>query len=390
MNMTPLRVALNGWSMLSPHTGIASYTRNLALALIRQDGVALRYFYGHSWSDELRDAPMPGMNAVKHWVKRLVPHPYALMRYLQQQRFSSGLREAHCDLYHEPSFLPFAFDGPTVITIHDLSPLRFPGTHPASRVREFQEQLPRAIDCAATIIVDAESVRQEVIATFGVRPERVRAIHLGVAADYRPREAAELLPVLNRHRLAAGHYLLAVGTLEPRKNLIQAMNAFAGLPAALRATHPLVIAGMRGWLTHDLESRIRKLEARGEVRWLGYVSAADLPQLYAGAAMLVYPSLYEGFGLPVLEAMASGIPVITSNRASLPEVAGDVGVLIDPEDPAALREQMQRLLEDPAAAARLGEQGVVRARGFTWQACAEKTLTVYRAARDGQDAGETK
>lgn len=385
--MTRIRVALNAWSLLSPHTGIASYTRNLALALEGSGAVNPRYFYGHGWSDELRTTPMPGMSAVKSWVKKIVPRPYALMRFVQQQRFDAGMRRQACDLYHEPGFLPFRFDGPTVITIHDLSPLRFPETHPAQRVREFSEQLPKAIDRAARIIVDAESVRQEIVATFGVPPERVHTIHLGVSAEYRPRSLSEMAPVLERHQLVPGGYLLAVGTLEPRKNLLRTIDAYIGLPQKLRSSTPLVIAGMRGWLAQDLESRIRQYEQRGEVRWLGYVPADELPLLYSGAAMLVYPSLYEGFGLPVLEAMASGIPVITSNRASLPEVAGDVGVMINPDDFDELRIHMQRLLEDRAEAGRLGRLGVERARLFTWQACADKTLAVYRAVV-GQNNGE--
>lgn len=378
--MTRIRVAFNAWSLLSPHTGIASYTRNLALALEGSGAVHLRYFYGHGWSDELRTTPLSGMSTVKSWVKKIIPRPYALMRFLQQQRFDMGVRRQACDLYHEPSFLPFRFDGPTVITIHDLSPLRFPETHPAQRVREFSEQLPKAIGRAARIIVDSDFVRREVISQFGVQPERVAAIHLGVSAEYRPRAAADIGPVLGRYGLVPGRYLLAVGTLEPRKNLLQAIDAYAGLPQAVRQSTPLVIAGMRGWLTQELESRIQHYEKSAEVRWLGYVPAEDLPLLYSGATMLVYPSLYEGFGLPVLEAMASGIPVIASNRASLPEVAGDVGLLVDPEDADGLRSRMRRLIEDPAEVRRLGALGVARAGQFTWDNCAGKTIAIYRKA----------
>lgn len=205
--MTRIRVAFNAWSLLSPHTGIASYTRNLALALEGSGAVHLRYFYGHGWSDELRTTPLSGMGMVKSWVKKIVPRPYALMRFLQQQRFDMGMRRQACDLYHEPSFLPFRFNGPTVITIHDLSPLRFPETHPAQRVREFSEQLPKAIGRAARIIVDSDFVRREVISQFGVRPERVAAIHLGVSAEYRPRAAADIGPLLGCYGLFPGRYL---------------------------------------------------------------------------------------------------------------------------------------------------------------------------------------
>jgi glycosyltransferase involved in cell wall biosynthesis len=378
--MMPLRVALNAWSLMSQQAGIAAYTRNLAAALLESDAVNVRLFYGYGWSTELRTAPLAGIESVKSWVRKLVPRPYALLRFAQQQCFSVGLRQRNCDLYHEPGFLPFNFDGPTIVTIHDLSPLRYPEAHPPQRVREFNERLPRAIAKAAHIIVDAESVRAEVMQTFGVSADRIHAIHLGVAPHFHPRNAEETFAVRQHYQLEHGRYVLAVGTLEPRKNLIQAIDAYAGLPEAIRRTTPLVIAGMRGWLVSELETRLRQLEARGEVRWLGFVSNEALPSLYSGATMLVYPSLYEGFGLPVLEAMASGIPVVTSNRSSLPEVAGGVGVLVDPEDTEGLRSAMGRLIENKQEARRLGQLGIVRAGQFTWKDCAKKTIAIYQKA----------
>ena len=149
---------------------------------------------------------------------------------------------------------------------------------------------------------------------------------------------------------------------------------------AQRRRFPLVIAGPKGWLAEALEKRIAAAERRGEVRWLGYVPSTDLPLLYAGARLLVYPSLYEGFGLPVLEAMASGVPVVASNRASIPEVAGDAAVMIEPGDAARLREAMLRLLEDEREAMRRATLGLAQAARFSWQACADQTLQIYREA----------
>jgi alpha-1,3-rhamnosyl/mannosyltransferase len=382
--MTPIRLALNAWLLMSTHTGIAAYTRNLAMALLERSDIEPLFFYGFSWSEALRAAPVPGIDPLKAVVKRLIPRPYALMRFAQQRCFDGGARRYHFDLYHEPSYLPFRFVGPVVITIHDLSPLRYPETHPQQRVQTVTEQLPRAVERAAAIIVDSEAVRREVIETLGVSPERVNTIHLGVSAEYRPRPAEEAGPCLARYRLGYGQYVLAVGTLEPRKNLVAALDAYMALPETLRKSTPMVIAGMRGWLSAELEARIRIHEQRGEVRWLGYVPAEDLPVLYSGATLLVYPSRYEGFGLPVLEAMASGIPVITSNQSSLPEVAGDAGIMVDPEDVDGLREQMLRLIEDRDEASRRGALGIERAKMFTWQACAEKTVAVYKQVMSKQ------
>lgn len=378
--MASMKIAMNAVSLLSPATGIASYTRNLAEALLQTGQVEAFFFYGYSWSGDVRNVPMPALVPLKKVVKKIWPYPYEASRAFQQWWFQRGVNRNPADIYHEPNYIPFRFDGPTVITVHDLSHIRYAHMHPAARVRIMNKLLPQAIETVSEIIVDSHFVGREVIEQFGVAPGKVHAIHLGVSQDYRPRPIGEIAQRLAQYSLVPRSYILAVGTLEPRKNLIQAIDAYAGLPEAVRKATPLAIAGMKGWLSEQLEARISQYESRGEVRWLGYVSADDLPLLYSGASMLVYPSLYEGFGLPVLEAMASGIPVITTDRASLPEVAGNVGIMVDPEDVEGLREQMRSLIEDREEAARRGVLGVERARQFTWQACAKKTLAVYKKA----------
>jgi alpha-1,3-rhamnosyl/mannosyltransferase len=381
--MSKIKLLMNATSLLSPATGIAAYTRNLADALLQTNEVDVLFFYGLGWSGKVRDVAIPALNSIRTLVRKVVPHAYEVSRFIQQGRFRKALVGYRPDIYHDPNYLSFRFDGPTVITVHDLSHVRYPETHPAARVRAMDKFLPRAIELAAEIIVDSHFVKEEVVNHFHVDPRKVHAIHLGVGEAYAPRSAAEVNPVLARFGLQANSYVFAVGTLEPRKNLLQAIDAYVELPEATRKSTPLVIAGMKGWLSGEIEARIRKHEDRGEVRWLGYVPAESLPALYSGATMLVYPSLYEGFGLPVLEAMASGIPVITSNRASLPEVAGDVGFAIDPQDVKGLSTCMQSLIEDKKEAARRAALGIARARQFTWQACAEQTLAVYKKAIDG-------
>ncbi len=378
--MTRIKLAMNATALLSPGTGIAAYTRNLAQALLRTGQVEARFFYYAGWSRILREVSLPALSPLKRLVKTLVPRPYEVSRLVQQWRFRKGVAKYRPDLYHEPNYLAFRFDGPIVITVHDLSHVRYPEMHPADRVRAMNKFLPPAVETAAQIMVDSKFVKDEVVSYFGVDPAKVHAIHLGVGKNYAPRSAAELGPALARLGLSAKRYILAVGTLEPRKNLLQAIDAYAGLPEAVRKSTPLVIAGMKGWLAEELQTRIRKYEDRGEVRWLGYVPAEILPMLYSGARMLVYPSLYEGFGLPVLEAMASGIPVITSNQASLPEVAGEAGIMVDPRDGDALREAMLRLIEDDREARRRIDLGLAQAARFTWRSCAENTLAVYRRA----------
>ncbi len=379
--MKPINLAMNGSSLLTPHTGIASYTRNLALALRASGEAEPALFYGMGWSSEIRSSPLPGAGRLKDAVLKVIPRPYWLRRLgIQQRCFDAGVRKHAFDLYHEPAFLPFRFDGPIVITIHDLSPLRYPETHPADRVENFRRMLPDAIERASRIIVDSEFVGREVMEMFRVDPARVCPIHLGVSAEYRPRTAEETSGCMARYGLQRGQYIFAVGTLEPRKNLIQAVEAHSRLPESTRRRAPLVLAGAKGWITGDLEAKLEAAERSGDVRWLGYVPAADLPLLYAAARFLVYPSIYEGFGLPVLEAMASGIPVITSNQASLPEVAGDAALMVEPRDGDGLREAMLRFVENDDEVRRHVELGYAQAARFTWHACAQRTIAVYRDA----------
>jgi glycosyltransferase involved in cell wall biosynthesis len=365
---------------MTPHTGIASYTRNLVSALIELGALEMELFYGFSWSRTVREGGVPGVNVAKEAVKRILPNPYPLKRAVQQFGFNFGARRFKPDVYHEPNFIPFKFPGPVVISVHDLSPLRHPDTHPPARVRVMKESLPLAIDMAAAIIVDSEFIKKELIDTFAVPSSKVTAIHLGVSSEYRPRSPADTQERLAAYGLTHGEYMLAVGTLEPRKNLVEGIAAHSGLPATVRKRVPLVIAGMKGWLTSELEARIGDAERRGDVRWLGYVPPGDLPLLYSGARLFIYPSLYEGFGLPVLEAMASGVPVITSDQSSLPEVAGNAAIMVDPRNRGAIREAMQQIIDGQLEAKRYVELGLAQAARFTWQRCAEKTLETYRTA----------
>jgi alpha-1,3-rhamnosyl/mannosyltransferase len=266
-----------------------------------------------------------------------------------------------------------------VITVHDLSFVRHPESHPGDRLEHLARYLPASLARAAHVITDSETVKREAVAHFGLDPRRVTAIHLGVGPEYAPRTAKETAAVLSRHGLVHGGYVLSVGTLEPRKNLVLALRAWASLPAGVRGGRPLVVAGMKGWLNDSLLALVEKLEREGAVRFLGYVAQDDLPFLYAGALAMAYPSRYEGFGLPVVEAMACGIPVITSTASCLPEVAGEAALLVDPDDEARMSEALRRVLGDATLRADLAARGIERARGFTWAACAERTVAVYRA-----------
>ncbi len=378
------RIALNATPVLSPLTGIGTYVVELGAALARS-GADLYSFYGHNWRHEAPTAPPPGKaNAIasnlRAWARDWLPLKRTLRDAQRRIAFGAGLRRHRVALYHEPNYVPLCYDVPVVVTIHDLSWLRHPETHPADRVRWLARGVHRAVERARAIVVDSAFVAQEVTSTFGVAPGRVHVAHLGVSPRFHRRDAAETAARLRTYALEHGRYLLSVGTLEPRKNIGHVLAAYALLPSTVRERYPLVIAGAPGWKAGALENDLHALNRRAEIRFLGYVPPDDLPFLYAGAAAFVYPSLYEGFGLPPLEAMASGVPVLVANRSALPEVVGDAGVFIDPVDPPGTAAALRSILEDPQRRAQLGERGAARAGAFTWQRCAQATLLAYADA----------
>jgi glycosyltransferase involved in cell wall biosynthesis len=373
-----LKLAVNAVPLLSPLTGIGQYIRNLMASIEARGDVAIRYFYGTHWSRHLSTSPRPAVGVLKRTFKKIVPFPYSVSYALQWYFFALGARSFRPNVYHEPNYLAYRFRGPTVITMHDLSFVHYRGLHPRERLEHFDRRLPATLARAAHIITDSEEVRREAIAHFGLDATRVTAIHLGVDAVFAPRKETQCHEVLARHGLYHGDYALAVGTVEPRKNLVAVIRAFEALPERLRRTIPLVIAGQRGWLSGETEKLIHNGEAAGWLRFLGFVPQTDLPFVYAGARLFAYPSRYEGFGLPVVEAMASGVPVITSSVSCLPEIAADAADLVHPDDIDGLRNSIERLLEDEGRRVELRARGIERAKRFSWQRCAEETVAVYR------------
>jgi len=373
-----VQVGINGVALLSPLTGIGQYTLHLTRELQQLLPQPPSIFYGAGWSREVRTTPLPGVQGIKNLIKRVIPRPYHVSRFIQQMRFSSGARAHDIGLYHEPNFLSYRFRGPSVVTVHDLSWVRYPETHPADRVRIMNQLMPRVVSRATHILVDSEFIRQEVLSYYGLPPERVTTALLGVSPDFRPLDANACAAALTSQGLRYGEYMLAVGTLEPRKNLTTVIAAFARLPESIRRRYPLVIVGMKGWGIDKFPDSLGRMINAGEARLTGYVSQQDMPMLYSGARLFVYPSLYEGFGLPPLEAMACGVPVIVSDRASLPEVVGQAGILVEALDHEVLSTNMQTLLEDDGLHRRLSEAGLLQAAKFTWRQCAVETMLVYR------------
>ncbi|WP_179401939.1 glycosyltransferase family 4 protein [Burkholderia guangdongensis] len=389
---TPIDVAMGGRALLTPLTGIGQYAAHLARELIAR-GHGVRFFYGTHWSstlsghDALRADGMPARQsprtaaaaAAKRFARKYLPGAYRFMPYVEQHRFSAGLRgRAAPQVYHEPNFIPFRFRGPTVITVHDVSWVHHPEYHPAARLALLRANFPDAVRRADRIVVVSDFVRSELEACMPDAAPKIRVVHNGVSPVFAPRLPADTNRVLARYDLTHGNYFAAIGTLEPRKNLLTALAAHALLPKPMRMRVPLVLVGVEGWLTDALHAALEPSLRDGTVRKLGYVPDRDMPLVTAGALAIVYPSIYEGFGLPLIEGMAAGVPVLCSSAAALREVAGDAALVRDPADVDGFADAMRALIDDDALRARLIAAGTARARRFGWSRTADETLAVYR------------
>ena len=260
-------------------------------------------------------------------------------------------------------------------TVHDMTCWLMPELHTPANVCADKYFADRVLRPAAGLIAVSENTKNDAVRTLDLDPGKVEVIHPGIAEPYFSASPEGARRAGERYGLAHP-YILLVGTIEPRKNVDTLLDAYGGLPRWLKRETDLVIIGSAGWRA---EVTLRRLES-GEagVRYLGYVPETDLPSLMAGAAVFAYPSLYEGFGFPVAQAMACGVPVVVSNVSSLPEVAGDAGLLVDPRSVGELRSALERLLPAPGLRQELGARGRRRAQRFRWEACAEKSLAFFR------------
>ena len=366
-----MRVGVIHYGLNRQSTGIGRYTTQLSKALVDQ-GLAVHPL----WAGECP----PGADG------ETLPGAYLLpgLLTLGQAEIAWLARWRELDLVHDPTgALPLLLTGAArVVTIHDAIPYVYPQTSTRLDWLIYHWWLPLAVRRADAVITDSEQSRKDIMAHLPVAPQDVVVVPLAADPRFRPMEIAEVEPVLREYSLQRP-YILYVGALESRKNLPRLLEAYA----LLRAWSPqwrLVIVGARKWKFSPIFDAVQRLGLEGHVDFTGYVADEHLPALYAGADLFAFPSLYEGFGLPVLEAMACGTPVVTSNTSSLPEVAGDAALLVDPTDVRQIARAMWLVLSQPALAAELRARGLARAAQFTWERTARETIAVYERVLAGR------
>lgn len=392
-----MRVIINQEATLTPKTGVGHYAAQLLHSLRKQAGSDRIVGYTRSpWLGTCRSvlarlrprpknghaaqgagpaAPKSGLTQLKGWVKQCLRRPArVILAHLEQGPFFGK----KYDLYHEPNYIPFPSDCPTLTTLHDLSVLLYPNWHPAARVAAYEQHFSRTLSQSIGFVTGSDFTRRQVIRVLGVAPERVTRVYYGVRPGLEPMPARVVARALRNLDLPP-QYLLFVGTIEPRKNVLRLLQAYCALPANLRERWPLLLAGTWGWDFQTVAAYYHSEARHRGVRHLGYVKDRDLPLLYNGARALVYPSLYEGFGLPPLEMMACGGAVLASTAEALLETVGPRAHLTHPEDTDGWRTALVRVLTDDDWWLSLRQGATDFARPFTWERCAAETLALYRS-----------
>ncbi len=369
-----MKVGLLTYGLDRPLTGIGRYTVELTRALAKAEpGVELTLLAAGP-STALQDtngyrrAPLAGC--------RRLPG----LLTLGNAMIPRASRRRELEVIHDPTGVtPLLFGGGgagTVVTVHDVLAQALPGSSSLPVRLIYCWWLPRLLPYVDAVITDSQSSKADIVRYLRVSPSAVRVIPLAAGCAFRPRSPHQINRVLERHGLSAG-YLLFVGPSDKRRNLSRLLHAYAGLRREGRCP-PLVVVGAAQAEENGLGSDLRRLGLDGRVRFLGRIPDQELAALYSGAGLFVFPTLYEGFGLPALEAMACGAPVVCSNAASLPEVVQDAALLVDPTDVTALAGALERGLRDQSLREEMREKGLARARQFSWQRTARETLEVYR------------
>jgi glycosyltransferase involved in cell wall biosynthesis len=371
-----IRVGLLAYGLERPATGIGRYTTEVMRAIsAHQPDIELILLT--PFTDVI--AGLEDLPRVRLRGTRLLP----AMMVLGPAQLAITARRHRLDAVHDPvGIAPFFSPGwPSnvgrVVTIHDMVPFVHPETHARLTNLLFHKYMPRTVQHVDRVITDSESSKRDIERFFAVDPGRISRIYCGIGQQFRPQIPETIAEVSRRYDIHSP-YILAVGALQARKNMESVIEAYARMRTQ-HFPHRLVLVGPKAWKSQGIFQRIDQLGLDQHVQLTGFVDDQDLPAIYAGADCFVFPSLYEGFGFPPLEAMACGTPVVASNTSSLPEVIGDGGLMVAPQDVSALATAIIRVLTEPNVARGLRQRGIVQAKRFTWETAAAAHAELYQA-----------
>ena len=375
-----MKIGIDTTSAVMQGGGIGRYTRELVQATLAQDAdneyvlfsappppdKSLSQIFPSNGRVVYKIAPVSEQWLYRLWYRARLP--------VSVQRFTGKL-----DLFHSPDFVlpPVSGNIPTLLTVHDLSFVHFPEVYPEVLVNYLNKVVPWSVARATHILADSAATKQDLMAVWQVPDEKFRVLYSGVGSAFvRVEDEKRITAVRQKYYLGDVPYLLSVGTVQPRKNYQMLIQAFA--PLADKWPHNLYIAGGKGWLYDEMTAEIEKQGLANRVRFIGFVDDEDLPTLYSGAGLYLFPSLYEGFGLPMLEAMACGVPVIASDVSSLPEVGGETAVMLPPNNRSEWTQAIDMVLSSPEKQQKMISAGYQKIRKFSWGKSSVQLLRIYQ------------
>jgi alpha-1,3-rhamnosyl/mannosyltransferase len=394
-----LKILINIDSVVKPPlTGIGYYTLNLLKELIKEDTDIYCIYHNKiihikdidlgqllNRSSSLSDKKISVIPKIKKLLRK-VPYLYYIREWMRNINFQTQIEKYNLTnaVYIEPNYIVRKCNIKTISIIHDLSHIHYPDFHPKERVDFLKKMLPETINQTNHIITVSNFVRNEIIDVLNVPPDRVSVIWNGVSEQYKPYSRKISIPILAKYGLDYKQYILSVATLEPRKNINSLVDAYLRLEEKLQERYPLVLAGTNGWGNSELKHKINKLVKQGKIIDIGYVHDKYLPVIYSSASVFIYISHYEGFGLPVLEAMACGVPVITTKNSAMSEVTRDSAVCVDQNDQNEIKNAIQMLLKDGELAIKYTRLGLKRSIEFSWRKTASGVLNIIKSITPNQ------
>ncbi len=374
-----MRIGIDATPLILKRSGVGYYTKNLVEQLINfKDDFELALFISSLRGQSGKLEKEFDSENVKVIHSR-IPARALVQLWSKTRSFPVENLIGMIDIFHATNYLlPFLKKAKGIITIHDLGFIRFPEFCQKETLK-YRDLLPLSIKRATKIISVSEFTRHEIIELLGVKPEKIVVTHQGYGTIFNKRlKPDELNYVLGKYNLKMGEIILFVGTVEPRKNLSKLIDAFDEVKVKKSINHKLVIAGGLGWSYDEFLKKKAASKFSDDIILTGYISGKELLALYRLASCFVFPSLYEGFGLPVLEAMVNSTPVVCSKRSSLPEIAGDAAVYFNPDDAEDIANKIIRVLEDTELKNRLISSGKKQVRKYSWKKSVEKTVQIYK------------
>ncbi|MBL0707801.1 MAG: glycosyltransferase family 4 protein [Sulfurimonas sp.] len=369
-----LKILIDTIPLLKNLTGIGYVTYIYAKELRKFPN---DYIYYYAWfaSSELKERPLVSYEKAVDWIKKFVPRPYIVTHSVKTVIFNIIILLKRPDVFFQPNYISFKMlkKVPTVTMVHDLSHIHYAHYHPQDRINHYNKELQRSLDNSKKIIAISEFTKQDLVSLGMASEDKIEVIYNGVSDAFKPlQKHLDAHDILKKYDLEEKSYFLFVGTMEPRKNLNLLLSAYIKYSKKVKVPTPLVLAGGIGWRSDVFDALLKEALLLKSVKKVGYVSSEDLPVLYAGAKIFIFPSHYEGFGLPPLEAMASATAVIASSSSSIPEVLGDAGILIDPNNEKELLDAILDLDADAKKRKKYELLGATQAKKFNWQDSAKK------------------